>query len=361
MPVISIKSFGGISPRTPPRYLQPGQAQAAINCPVFTGPLTPLTDVSASVHSLTKAGEANTIFRYGDSGDQADDEFWFHWSGDIDVARGQIFDNEFDWVFYSGDGALKATHSGIAISGSDYPTNSIPLGLPAPTAVPTAVADYYSPTAYPASVKLLTTLISQVSSTYGISISITTDEVGSYTNIATADPITAGSIATAINASGLSGDITATANDDDTVTVVTDLSGTGNVLFVQVQTGIVSDPGPFAFNANPNTDVTGAADTDAYLNINANFVTGSSYGNVLTMRTESGEFMSKTYTASPSLAALAADITTAASGGEVTAAVDGNMVVVSAGTEGLGPDGYIRATIREWTQEWVEDPFSYEG
>ena len=35
MAVFSIKSFGGIAPKTPPRYLQDSQAQTAMNCPVF--------------------------------------------------------------------------------------------------------------------------------------------------------------------------------------------------------------------------------------------------------------------------------------------------------------------------------------
>ena len=362
MPVLSIKSFGGISPRTPPRYLENNQAQVALNCPTFKGSLRGLPEPSASVHTLTKTGVARTIFRYGGS-DAPENEHWFHWSADVDVARSQIFGDVFGWVFYSGDGGLKGTYEDIALSGSDFPTDSRPLGLPAPVTVPIAAAEDYTAADYPATVLLTTNLVASCTSTYGISISTTTDDDVEYSNVSLADPITAASIETAINAHAVASDVTATDNDDGTVTIVTDTSGPTTALFVRIQTGTEPDPGPFAFNTNPNTSVTGAATSDAEVRLPDHFISriGSSYttGDSIKITTETSTVMDQNgYSSSPSAAALASTINTAA-GSKLTAAVDGNDVVLTAGTEGLAPNGYIRVEHTHWDQEWVEEDTSW--
>jgi len=131
MPTITVKSFGGISPRTPPRYLDQGQAQVALNCPVFTGHLAPLPDVSASLLTLPKFGTPQTIYRFGQDV-VSDTDYWFHWTKDVDVCRGQIAGDTSEWTFYTGDGGPKATYAALALAGSDYPAAARPLGLPAP-------------------------------------------------------------------------------------------------------------------------------------------------------------------------------------------------------------------------------------
>ncbi len=42
MVALTLKSFGGIAPIVPPRYLQDNQAQVALNCPVFQGSIQAL-------------------------------------------------------------------------------------------------------------------------------------------------------------------------------------------------------------------------------------------------------------------------------------------------------------------------------
>ena len=61
MAVFSIKSFGGIAPIVPARYLQDNQAQTALNCPVFQGSIQTLTDVGAKVADLQKTGTIQSI------------------------------------------------------------------------------------------------------------------------------------------------------------------------------------------------------------------------------------------------------------------------------------------------------------
>jgi hypothetical protein len=148
MAALQIKSFGGISPKVPPRYLQDQQAQTALNSVVFNGALQPLSDVGSAVVTLTKVGTPLTIYRFGQS-IVSDTQYWFHWITDVDVCRSQIAGDTSEWTFYTGDGTPKATYSTIALSGANYPAVSRPLGIPAPvsaailtvTGTPTETAD----------------------------------------------------------------------------------------------------------------------------------------------------------------------------------------------------------------------------
>jgi hypothetical protein len=134
MAAFFIKSFGGVSPKTPPRYLQDSQAQTAINCPVFAGTLVPLPGLTTNpVVNLTNIGaEIKTIYRYGQD-DDSDFLYWFAWDRDVDVARGQIAGDPVEWTFFTGDGYPKATYNKLATSAAPYPSDYIPLGVPNPS------------------------------------------------------------------------------------------------------------------------------------------------------------------------------------------------------------------------------------
>ena len=145
MAVFSIKSFGGIAPITPPRYLQDSQAQTAMNCPVFRGSIQPLSALGSSVATLDKVGTIKSIYRFGQD-IVSDSNHWFHWTTDVDVCRSQIAGDTSEWTFFTGDGAPKATYNTLALSGSGYPTASRPLGVAAPSSAPTATANSFSGT-----------------------------------------------------------------------------------------------------------------------------------------------------------------------------------------------------------------------
>lgn len=133
MTVLAIKSFGGIAPKVPPRYLKDNQAQVAVNGPMFNGSLQSLNAPGSTVATLTKTGSIKTIYRFGQSVN-SESNYWFHWTTDVDVCRSQIAGDTSEWTFFTGDGIPKATNSSLALSGSNYPTVSRPLGLPAPSA-----------------------------------------------------------------------------------------------------------------------------------------------------------------------------------------------------------------------------------
>jgi len=139
MAVLTIKSFGGIAPVVPPRYLKDNQAQTAMNCPMWNGSLQPLADTGSTVYNLTKSGTPKTIYRFGQD-NPSDTDYWFHWTTDVDVCRSQIAGDVSEWTFFTGDGAPKATFNNIALSGTDYPSVSRPMGVVAPTVAATATA-----------------------------------------------------------------------------------------------------------------------------------------------------------------------------------------------------------------------------
>jgi hypothetical protein len=138
MPVITINRFGGISPVTPPRYLGDHQAQTAVNCPTWTGSLAPMLGTT-KVQDFAKVGDIQSLYRFGQDVDSKT-QYWFHWTGDVDVVRGFIHGDTSERTFFTGDGAPKATDNTLALTGAGaaYPHNAHMLGVPVPTTPLTA-------------------------------------------------------------------------------------------------------------------------------------------------------------------------------------------------------------------------------
>jgi len=121
---LRIRSFGGISPKTPPRMLSEKQAQISSNAGVFSGTLTPTKDLGTSVKTVV--GTTTSIYKFGqDSVDET--AGWLSFNNDVDVARGQINGDTEEWTFYTGDGTPKEIRAG-------YIASPAILGLKAPTA-----------------------------------------------------------------------------------------------------------------------------------------------------------------------------------------------------------------------------------
>jgi hypothetical protein len=137
MPVVSLKSFGGIAPKVPPRYLKQEQAQTALNCPVFAGSIQPILDMGDTLLTFEKSDTIKSIYRFGQD-NISDVEHWFHWNNEVDVCRSQIAGDTAEWTFFTGDGTPKATNSEIGLASTNLPSNYRELGLAGPTAAATA-------------------------------------------------------------------------------------------------------------------------------------------------------------------------------------------------------------------------------
>lgn len=325
MALIQIKTFGGITPKTPPRYLADNQAQVALDCAVFSGALYPFPDLGSTAATLTKVGTPQTIYRFGQSA-PSDTDYWFHWTTDVDVARSQIAGDTSEWTFYTDGVQPKATYAALALSGSGYPSVSRPLGLPAPTtALSTAVVD----TAATATIFASDIAALQSGFKVGVSLDGTTWED------VTVATLTASAIATQLSALT---DVDAVASGGNII--VTRTGATPLVAFkVRCQTGTKLDTeGEFTYNPSLDKSDDGEADTYAYVIIDDDELGSISNGDVITITTAAG--VQKSYTATGPFASASACASALTSSG-VTATAYGSCVVFTPGSAGGGSTDFI--------------------
>ena len=341
MAVFSIKSFGGIAPVVPPRYLQDNQAQTAINCPVFQGSIQAIADLGASVADLPKTGTIKSLYRFGQD-TISDNNYWFHWTADVDVCRSQVAGDVSEWTFFTGDGGPKATYNSLALSGSNYPSNTRPLGLPSPAAAAVASADTFTADQHAATIFLTPSHISSLTTTYGVLISTVADDASDYTTVSLSGTITAASVVSAINAA-LSSTVTAT---EDSGSVKIDSVATGDTakLFVKFQTGTTPDTdGTFSYDNSPDLQATGTSDTEAFLVITDSEIGSISSGDKLTVATNVGthvDDVSYTFSGNLTAAAFATYLDTQL-GTHVEATAYGSSVVLTPHNSGTGASGVI--------------------
>ena len=360
MAVIKLNSFAGIAPKLPARYLQDSQAQIALNCPVFAGSLQPLTDVSASILTLPKTTTPKSIYRYGQD-TAADNNYWFHWPQEVDVCRSQIAGDVAEWTFFTGDGGPKATYNSLALSGSSgaYPTVSRPLGLPSPAVSCAASADTFTAAAHAAEVILSSTQVGQLSTTFGISISTTTDDASAYTTVTLSGTITATSVAAAIEAvSALDSAVSAT-EVTGTVSIKSIATGANAKLFVKFQTGTTPNlKSTLTLAAAPNLSASGAATTAAYVVIEDSEIGSITSSNKIFISTQAGttetvHINNTTFNGTATAAGLATWLNNLL-GNKVTATQYGSCVVLTPDTAGGGATGTINYKRRVGTEYVTE-------
>lgn len=134
-----LRAFRGTVPRLARRLLQPNQAQSAKNGRLFSGELRAFGGLT-TVNTPTKVGTKLSIYRWGAVPGNAASGYWFHWTSDVNVARGPIAGDTLERTYWTGDGAYpKVTDASLATAGggTDYPNNHYRLGIPAPSAAPT--------------------------------------------------------------------------------------------------------------------------------------------------------------------------------------------------------------------------------
>jgi hypothetical protein len=133
MPIININQFGGVSPRTPPRYLPDTAAQQALNCPAWLGSLSGLPGTVKTGN--TTRTNVQTLYRYGESA-----RFWFEFTTDVDVVRSAIAGDDYERTYFTDGVKPKKTNNVLAIgAGGLYPSAAYDLGVPAPSHVPVLV------------------------------------------------------------------------------------------------------------------------------------------------------------------------------------------------------------------------------
>lgn len=341
MPAVIVKTFGGIAPRVPARYLNDAQAQVALNCPAFNGSLQPLPSFGSSLLTLPKTGTPLTLYRFGQDL-VSDTQYWFHWAADVDVCRSQIAGDTSEWTFYTGDGYPKATYAAIATSGSAYPAASRRLGLPAPTTAPSVSGGAPTgPELSPAVVVLGPDVLQYLGYPHNglLEISTTTDEDASYTAV---DPqsLWPEDVSNAINAAtGLA--VTSTwvgPGLDGAVTIKTDATGESANLFVRYVNADTPNPGgTFSYDASPDKSGVGEADTAIIrVIIEDNEIGSIGSSDTITITTDTSTVFSDLAVTTPHTAASLVTLINNNAGGKVVAGEYGSCVVITGGTEGVG-------------------------
>jgi hypothetical protein len=123
-------TFRATLPALADNALPDGYAVEAIACKLSKGNLAPFNDTTV-VSTPTKSGIKSSIYLWNAT--HTSSGFWFHWTTDVDAVRGPVAGDTQATTYYTGDGIPKRTDATIATSsGTDYPTNSYTLGVPAP-------------------------------------------------------------------------------------------------------------------------------------------------------------------------------------------------------------------------------------
>ncbi len=133
MPKISTNSFRGLRPSISPRLLPNGFAQTSIDCDLSSGSLKPYRDkVSVSIPS--SSNKVQSIYLYTD---KFDTRKWLSFNNRVNVERAFISDDTTNKIYYTGDGAPKATDTDQLLQ----PTPYYLLGVPFPVTAPVPVVD----------------------------------------------------------------------------------------------------------------------------------------------------------------------------------------------------------------------------
>ena len=126
MTAIDITVMQGMKPRIEPFLLPDNNSVLAKDCHFDSGIISPLKDDVLSAISFPFTPK--TIFHYRD-------DFWFSWSGDVDVIRSPVAQDDYGRVYYTDGDYPKVTMANIATSGAVRPTAHFRLGVPAPSTV----------------------------------------------------------------------------------------------------------------------------------------------------------------------------------------------------------------------------------
>lgn len=134
MAAFVIKRFAGMRPIIDPRLLQDGEAQVASNVRLQSGALTPYKGYSSTGISVGRT--ASTVKRIYPT---TNNTKWLSWTTEADVFESPIIDDQWDRIYWSGDGAPKYGPKSFVTTGNPpYPSQYYTLGIPKPANTPRA-------------------------------------------------------------------------------------------------------------------------------------------------------------------------------------------------------------------------------
>lgn len=95
MVMFVVNAFSGMVPMSSARLIDGRYAQKAVNAHLTSGELGPLrAPLKIGDSLLSKAGIKLSMYRFGQ--DRAENEYWFHWTTNVNVVRGNIADDTYN-------------------------------------------------------------------------------------------------------------------------------------------------------------------------------------------------------------------------------------------------------------------------
>lgn len=134
MAAFVIKRFAGMRPIIDPRLLQDSEAQSATNVRLQSGALVPFKGYAATGVSVGRT--ASTVKRIYPL---LNNTKWMSWTTEADVVESPIIDDQWNRIYWSGDGAPKYGPKTFVTTGNPpYPSQYYTLGIPKPANTPRA-------------------------------------------------------------------------------------------------------------------------------------------------------------------------------------------------------------------------------
>lgn len=144
MTTTKIAEFKGTLPRVSPELLPGTAAQVARDVKLYSGDIIPIP-TPVPVAAAGQTGTLRTLYALRDP--DTDALKWLSWSGEIDIATPAADELGEQRFYYTGDGKPKVSTYALATAGAaPYPAAGgyYELGLPLPTATPTATPATFS-------------------------------------------------------------------------------------------------------------------------------------------------------------------------------------------------------------------------
>lgn len=131
MSTLRRRTFHGELPIAHPQTLPGPSATRARNCKLWSGALEALRGTAFERATTTPTNPPLTIFKYREG-------VWLEWEQAVDVTRSPVGDDDYDRVFFTGDGYPRVSSNAMITAGGSlpFPSTSYRLGVPAPALTP---------------------------------------------------------------------------------------------------------------------------------------------------------------------------------------------------------------------------------
>lgn len=133
MAKLVLKQFSGLQPLKAPEMLDIGAAVVATDTKLIGGDIEGFGALAPTSPATTLSGTPQTIYRFGQDISN-ENQFWFQSTNDVNFVRGPVISDAEERTYWTGDSYPRKTRAGFGDTAFPYPTNSLRIGMPKPSA-----------------------------------------------------------------------------------------------------------------------------------------------------------------------------------------------------------------------------------